>query len=237
MHAVDKLLEGHRLCVYATGSYGRLEAWDGSDIDLFFLYDDAEESERLPWITFTRLSARLVEETEDMGFPPFSGDGRYLEVLYVGEMEQILGSPEDDSQNSFTARMLLLLESQPVYREDVHKALLERIVGFYYRDFDDHADRFLPTFLTNDILRFWRTLTLNYEHHRIKILTDGALTEQELPSAEVRERIEELQAEGEPPLHMLLDGRAPLHLHRARHGRQGARALRDDPKQPVRGAP
>ena len=144
------------------------------------LYDDAEETERLPWITFTRLSACLVDETEEMGFPPFSGDGRYLEVLYVGEMEKILGSRDDDSQNSFTARMLLLLESQPIYRQDVHSDLLERIVGFYYRDFEDHADGFLPTFLTNDILRFWRTLTLNYEHHRIKILTDKALTKQEL---------------------------------------------------------
>ena len=105
-----------------------------------------------------------------MGFPPFSGDGKYLDILYVGEMERVLGSPRDDSLNAFTARMLLLLESRPVYDEAVYARLLERIVGFYYRDFDDHADTFLPAFLLNDILRFWRTLTLNYEHHRLKLL-------------------------------------------------------------------
>jgi len=166
----EPLLDGHPLCVYATGSFGRLEAWAGSDIDLFFLYDGADESQRIPWTTFVRLSARLIETTEEMGFPPFSGDGRYLEVLYVSEMEQVLGSPRDDSLNAFTARMLLLLESQPLHDEAVYESLLKRIIGFYFRDFDDHEEDFLPIFLLNDILRFWRTLTLNYEHHRLKLL-------------------------------------------------------------------
>lgn len=164
---VRPLLADKPICVYATGSYGRLEGWGGSDVDLFFLYDDA--TDRFPWITFTRLAACLVDATEAMGFPAFSGDGRYLEVLYVREMEDVLGSPDDDSTNAFTARMLLLLESQPVYDTELYASLLERIVGFYYRDFGDHADNFVPGFLINDILRFWRTLTLNYEHHRRKL--------------------------------------------------------------------
>jgi predicted nucleotidyltransferase len=166
---VEPLLEGHPLCVYVTGSYGRLEAWTGSDIDLFFLYDSADETQRYPWTRFVRLSARLIEKTDEMGFPPFSGDGRYLELQYVSDMENVLGSPRDDSLNAFTARMLLLLESQPLHDRDVYEALLKRIIGFYYRDFEDHGKDFLPTFLLNDILRFWRTLTLNYEHHRLKL--------------------------------------------------------------------
>lgn len=166
---VRPMLADKPICVYATGSYGRLEGWDGSDVDLFFLYDGDDAGDRFPWITFTRLAACLVDATEAMGFPPFSGDGRYLEVLYVREMEDVLGSPHDDSTNAFTARMLLLLESQPVYDPELYASLLERIVGFYYRDFGDHADDFVPGFLINDILRFWRTLTLNYEHHRRKL--------------------------------------------------------------------
>lgn len=166
LEPVRPLLAGEPICVYATGSYGRLEGWTESDVDLFFLYDGDDDTDRFSWITFTRLAACLVDATEAMGFPPFSGDGRYLEVLYVREMEQVLGSPDDDSTNAFTARMLLLLESQPVYNPELYASLLERIVGFYYRDFADHADGFVPGFLINDILRFWRTLTLNYEHHR-----------------------------------------------------------------------
>ncbi|HEX7245918.1 MAG TPA: DUF294 nucleotidyltransferase-like domain-containing protein [Solirubrobacterales bacterium] len=181
-----QLLDGHPLCVYVTGSYGRLEAWEKSDIDPFFLYDSADETQRFPWTSFVRLSARLIDVAQEMDFPPFSKDGKYLEVQYVSEMERVLGSPSDDSLNAFTARMLLLLESQPLHDEAVYLRLLKRIIGFYYRDFEDHADSFLPTFLVNDILRFWRTLTLNYEHHRLGLGT--ALTEKDLAAEELAKK-------------------------------------------------
>ncbi len=169
LEPVNSVLEGHPLSVYATGSYGRLEAWSGSDLDVFFLYDGADTSERFPFTTFVRVCARLVEAAEEMGFPAFTGGGRYLEVQYVTEMERQLGGPRDDSLNAFTARMLLLLESRPLHDDEIYGRLLERIIGFYYRDFEDHADTFVPVFLVNDILRFWRTLTLNYEHKRLAL--------------------------------------------------------------------
>jgi predicted nucleotidyltransferase len=182
---VRPLLADKPICVYATGSYGRLEGWRGSDVDLFFLYDGDDDADRFPLLTFMRLAACLITATEDMEFAPFSRDGRYLEVLYIRAMEKVLGSPDDDSTNAFTARMLLLLESQPVYDPALYASLLKRIVGFYYRDFGDHADNFVPGFLINDILRFWRTLTLNYEHHRLKLqdLTGDELRSEKAASA------------------------------------------------------
>jgi len=163
---MEALLVDAKLCVYATGSYGRLEAWDESDVDLFFLY---EETASFSYLNFVRVAACLIEKTEKMGFPPFSGDGKYLDSLDVSHMEKILGSREDDQANTFTARMLLLLESQPVSDHKQYEKLLERIVSFYYRDIAGHEDSFVPVFLLNDILRFWRTLTLNYEHDRFAV--------------------------------------------------------------------
>lgn len=165
---VEEILAPKPICVYATGSYGRLEAWEESDVDLFFLHDSRDD---LPFTTFVRLAAQLVETTAAMGFPEFDGDGRFLEVRNVGDMENVLGSPEDDSTNAFTARMLLLLESQPVYDPALYDQLMEKVVGFYYRDFADHTETFTPSVLLNDILRFWRTLTLNYEHKRLEFRT------------------------------------------------------------------
>lgn len=158
------------LSVYVTGSYGRLEAWAGSDIDLFFLHGGSEDEGPFPYTTFIRIASALIDATEAMGFPAFTGDGEYLEVHYVGQMERVLGSREDDYLNAFTARMLLLLESRPLLNDEVYESLLARIIGFYFRDYQDHQAGFLPIFLQNDILRFWRTLTLNYEHHRLKLL-------------------------------------------------------------------
>jgi hypothetical protein len=37
------------------------------------------------------------------------------------------------------------------------------VVEAYWRDFLDHRQAFVPTFLTNDILRLWRTFCVNYE--------------------------------------------------------------------------
>ena len=36
----------------------------------------------------------------------------------------------------------------------------------YFRDYEHHPKDFRPTFLINDIIRFWKTLCLNYEHKR-----------------------------------------------------------------------
>jgi hypothetical protein len=166
---VRGILDSHGLCVYATGSYGRLEAGSESDIDLFFLHDAGRDVE-FPYTELVLVMARLIEAAQGLGFPRFTRDGKYLSVQSVGQVEEVLGSPEDDSLNAFTARLLLLLESRPVSDEGLYDELLKRVLSFYYRDFKDHAADFVPVFLLNDILRFWRTLTLNYEHHRLKLL-------------------------------------------------------------------
>jgi predicted nucleotidyltransferase len=183
LEPVKDLLKEEPLCIYATGSYGRLEAGEESDIDIFFLYEGHPRIQQLPNLTLIELSACLIEATRKMGFPEFSEDGRYLDVHYLDHMEEVLGSPEDDSLNAFTARMLLLLESRPVFGADRYNRILSTVVNFYYRDFYDHAETFRPTFLLNDILRFWRTLTLNYEHARYEI---RRLPEDEQPDAKAR---------------------------------------------------
>jgi hypothetical protein len=68
--------------------------------------------------------------------------------------------------NHFTARMLLLLESAPVYAQDTYDGALRAVVDAYLRDYKDHAKDFRPIFLVNDIIRYWKTVCLNYEHKR-----------------------------------------------------------------------
>lgn len=175
-HALECVVAGNEVCIYVTGSYGRLEAWAESDVDLFILGSSGVEGKRLPRLREIKLMAGLIEIAESMGFPEFSNDGRWLDIHYVDEMAQKLGSPRDDSENAFTARMLLLLESRPVLDEALYEDLLHKILDLYFADFDDHPENFVPGFLTNDILRFWRTLTLNYEFARLEAaaVSDGA---------------------------------------------------------------
>jgi len=154
------------LTIYAAGSYGRLEASRHSDIDLFFVLSKPRESFDEIRVPEVRLLSEIIDIGYSMSFPKFSNDGHFLKFLFLNDILDNLGSPIDDYQNHFTARMLLLLESRPVYGDAVYKKLLKETIRTYFRDYEHHPKDFKPTFLINDIIRFWKTLCLNYEHKR-----------------------------------------------------------------------
>lgn len=158
-----KKYAGKNACVYLTGSFGRGEASSHSDLDLFVL-TRADESTRPPSrLDEICLKADLIEQTRAIGLPEFSGDGEYLAVYPVEQLVKTLGCPQDDASNTFTARLLLLLESRALIGQDVYDAAVQQVLMAYWRDYDDHRDDFMPTFLANDIARLWRTFCVNYE--------------------------------------------------------------------------
>ncbi|MGZ3698580.1 MAG: nucleotidyltransferase domain-containing protein [Bdellovibrionota bacterium] len=161
--SIDELSNQPNLGIYVTGSYGRLEAHRGSDLDLFFVSDGKLQLDRT---TKTLIDAELIRIAREMEFPPFSNDAQYLQIHSLEEMLDKLGGAEDDFKNFFTARMLLLLESRSVYGEDAYRRILTHIINAYFRDYHDHTGDFRPLFLVNDVLRFWKTLCLNYENRR-----------------------------------------------------------------------
>lgn len=160
-------LKNNNLCIYTTGSYGRLEASDNSDLDLFFI--DSDENKPTSNIDKTLINAEVIKICRGLKLPEFSKDGGYLTIHNIGEIMKDLGSPRDDYYNYFTARMLLLLESKPIHNDILHKSCLTQIIEKYYIDFHDHSQNFKPIFLANDIIRFWKTLCLNYEHKRKRV--------------------------------------------------------------------
>ena len=165
--SIEILRELPDLCVYVTGSYGRKEASHHSDLDLFFIHRGTRQDQnQVSQARKALLDADLIRICEKMGFPEFSGYGEYLVVHYLEDIKRELGSPEDDHKNYFTARLLLLLESQPLHNSDVYDGVLQDIIETYYRDYHDHVEKFRPVFMVNDIMRFWKTLCLNYEHKR-----------------------------------------------------------------------
>jgi hypothetical protein len=158
------------LAIYVTGSFGRLEARfpRGSDLDLFFLYGPSDRSPkaRPSQLTWFELAGELIRIARELDFEEFSRDGAFLQVHNVWHIGRQLGSQHEDAENGFTARLLLLLESRYILDESLYETFMEETIGFYYGDYTSNRGTFRPTFLINDILRFWRTLCLNYEHKR-----------------------------------------------------------------------
>ena len=153
-----------------TGSFGRGEASAYSDLDLFVLGKaegrprrEGKRRSKLARLDEIRLMSDLICVTEELEFPPFSGDGRWLVQHSEDDLIKTLGTQHDDVENTFTARLLLLLESRPLLGNSTYDKVIETVISTYWRDYDDHEADFIPAFLANDILRLWRTLCINYE--------------------------------------------------------------------------
>lgn len=159
------------VAIFAAGSLGRLETGRCSDLDVFFLAkpaddttDDVHPISRLQEIS---LFAKLIEINAQLGLPKFSGDGRYLKVHDLRRVISSTGDANDDSENLFTTRLLLLLESKPLWNADLRREAITNVLAYYFKDGKGKKD-FRPLFLLNDILRYWRTLCLNYERDRVR---------------------------------------------------------------------
>jgi predicted nucleotidyltransferase len=150
-------------CVYMTGSFGRGEASRFSDLDLFIAGRVKDGRPILRRLDEIIIKADLIEATRGLGIQDFSGDGEYLQHYSVQQLVGTLGKPEDDVSNTFTARLLLLLESRSLIGTGAYKYVIEEVIAAYWRDYEDHKNEFVPAFLANDILRLWRTFCVNYE--------------------------------------------------------------------------
>ncbi len=160
--AAEKFV-GQKACVYVTGSFGRGEASKHSDLDLFIVGKGEKDRSELSNLDEIRVKADLIQAILNLGISEFSGDGEYLVQYTDRQLIETMGTRHDDARNTFTARLLLLLESKPLLGESVHIKVIADVIAAYWRDYPDHKNEFMPAFLANDILRLWRTFCVNYE--------------------------------------------------------------------------
>lgn len=158
---------GEAACVYATGSFGRLESGDNSDLDLFIVSKTGDvngiKTSLLRNLDAIIIKADLISALRKLDMPEFDSDGKYLAHYSVDEFTDSIGKSDDDAKNTLTGRLLLFLESKPLLGDEVYNEIIEEVIASYWRDFGDHSEDFMPAYLANDILRLWRTFCVNYE--------------------------------------------------------------------------
>jgi hypothetical protein len=88
-------------------------------------------------------------------------------MAFSHELVHLIGGEADSNRNT-TRRILLLLESRGMVDDDrVRDRVVRNILKRYlqedlgYHAFHDWKRR-VPRFLLNDIVRFWRTMTVDY---------------------------------------------------------------------------
>ena len=138
------------VAVVLLGSWGRRELTSGSDDDVLIVTTGDRREELRP----------RLEELQ----PAFGGasgaQGTFDEVVSVRELATI--GLEADSNRVLTRRMLVLLESAPLLGADVHRTVLATLLDAYLGS-GERRDRRPPRFLLNDVIRYWRTVAVDFE--------------------------------------------------------------------------
>ena len=136
--------------ILTCGSYARREASDSSDIDYFVLADDPCDD------TLSAVSGAISEVVSKAP----SSDGAFASSVCPGEMLSNIGGQYDNNAK-ITQRVLLLLEGEWLHNESGLLSFRKKILERYIRK--DMADHQLALFLLNDIIRYYRTMAVDYE--------------------------------------------------------------------------
>jgi hypothetical protein len=149
------------------GSWGRHELTPGSDSDwgLILGIGAPPETDR----SVQRAVAHLDRAFADRAAPGRQG---YFGCAFAAvSLADRIGLDEDDTRN-LTRRMLLMLESVAVHGDDVRvqarDTVLDRYLEYHHRDFRP------PRFLINDLIRYWRTICVDFEGKVAQDRREGA---------------------------------------------------------------
>ena len=144
------------------GSLARREYTTGSDLDWTVLIDGRADSMHL------KIIHKLNTELE----PNFGKPGPsevFGGLIFSHDLVHAVGGDEDSNKN-MRRRLLLLLESAPIEvarSAENHKRVVQAILNRYVQEDasfiggNRRADR-IPRFLLNDVVRFWRTMAVDY---------------------------------------------------------------------------
>jgi len=146
-----------RQAVVLFGSWGRAELTAASDDDWAIVVDGAEppEHERGQLIMW-------VGDAVGGGRAAPGRQGTFGDVVSAATLARNIGL-EDDTNTNLTRRMLLLLESVPATGRDVWARALRGVLDAYLHPSTDSGDYQPPRFLLNDLVRYWRTIAVDFE--------------------------------------------------------------------------
>jgi len=162
LERLRQLLDGQDVedtSIVVFGSFARGEYTPGSDIDWTLLVDGRAHDEH-----FQRALA-ITHILADNKFQPPSPFGVFDNVSFSHPLLHLIGGHDDTNRNT-TQRILLLLESLAVCRSEAHERVIELVLHRYVSDdrglLFSKRNPLVPRFLLNDIIRYWRTITVDF---------------------------------------------------------------------------
>jgi len=145
------------------GSLARGEWTSGSDLDWTYLIDGQANSDHL---IIAQEIQRVLDQQKDKFRPP-GQTGTFGNMAFSHDIVHQIGGQYDTNRNT-TQRILLLLESAAIGKDDhAYERVILGVINRYLEE-DTHlltrnSERYrVPRFLLNDIVRFWRTMAVDF---------------------------------------------------------------------------
>jgi predicted nucleotidyltransferase len=154
----------HGMDVFAFGSLARREYTAASDVDYLVIVDAMPDDLSAPRRLVDRVKTLIAEEATAAGAsaskdPGTSGLFRKATGIFdIIHQVGLLG----DTNHTHTARMEIVQESVSLLDQALHAKILRRTIRRYLALFEAPQDG-PPRFLLNDMLRYWRQITIDYQ--------------------------------------------------------------------------
>ncbi len=157
-------LKSDNTALVVFGSFARRELTPGSDIDWSLLIDGPSDPEHFRVAQEVRRVLSGLQLAEPGSTETFGTLASSHELIHH------IGGVRDTNQN-MTRRILLLLESHAVTNQLVLDRVIRGILNRYIVaevsvSWRTEPTEVVPRFLLNDIVRFWRTMTVDYAAKR-----------------------------------------------------------------------
>ena len=138
------------------GSIARQEAEKLSDIDYFILYKD----HTIDPSNLEIIRKKVAGSFDKIGEKPPSQEGAFAAIVHLESLYKNIGGNKDTNEN-FTRRILTILESKSTVDNDIFNFTQDYILKRYISD--QITDHQLALFLLNDIIRYYRTVCVDFE--------------------------------------------------------------------------
>ena len=164
------LNEAQQIDVVLTGSFARREITYESDCDFLVVVDQTVDP-----IVVAQMVREMDQLRQESEFGKPGTQGIFGDFVTANELLQRIGS-DGDSNANLTRRMLLLNESVSVYRPELRARIIRQILERYCLDYHPKHGRasedvHVPRFLLNDVVRYWRTIAVDFGAKQWKSLS------------------------------------------------------------------
>lgn len=146
--------------IVVSGSLARDEFTDGSDIDWTLLIDGLADPKHYD---LCREIGKVVDAHSSKKPGP---EGTFGAMVFSHDLIHQIGG-EDDTNKNTTRRLLLLLESRTVGREEAYDRVARHVLSRYLledRGLWRGSQYRVPRFLQNDVARYWRTMAVDFAY-------------------------------------------------------------------------